>query len=341
MKVFLIAYNLMLILPQCLPAQGDTGGIDAHYQRYRVVFERETDSANMLTTDFASSLPQCRSELPCWITGPFALTHASGEVIGISDPWTDSTKARQQAITRAIYLGSLMAGTQINSLVDHYAQEYGESGLAGQYIDYFEYICQAVAGFREINVTREARLESGEYAVLITLPLKPQEENLLHFRTTGMVTEFENKGRYETNARMEFKAYAGGPGTAPVTAFISRTIDELTEIESVVDGKTVPVILSRYRYQVPGDCHSSGEPEGARTDRGLWNALFDSLLRELATAVRSQPSRVMSTSDLYTGKTQFLNREVMTGTMTFRIAGIHVYDNRLRAILDQFNVNQP
>ncbi len=341
MKVSLMIWALLLLPPAGALAQADTANIDVQYRRYKLIFEQETDSLDRQGKDSAEHLSVLRSGVPCWFSGPFAQREERLEVIGVSDPWTDTLSARKQAIIRAMYLGALMAGTRISSLVDHYGLEHGESGLAGQYIDYFEYGCHAIPDVMEITVLQETLLISGEYIVLVDFPLIRREKKSLLFLTTGMVTEFENKGRYETNARMEFSAYAGGPESPPVTRFITRTIDELTETESSVDGKPVTLALARYRYQLPSDCPLALTAEGARTDRGLWNALFDSVLRELAVAVRAQPSTVMSASDLYTGKSQMLSREVLTGEMTFRIAGLQLQDNRLRAVLDQFNLKQP
>jgi len=346
MKVFLIIWITLVLLPFGLYSQGDilnSGEIDYNYNQYRKTFQEEL---NALETSEMEARPfngVGLSSVPAWLMMPLACSSSTITVIGISDPGIDSAIARSQAIFRALFLASLMSSSSLSNLVDKYSQDFENkaSEFSGRYIDYFEFISQVSCEISEAKVLKEQFTDFGECIVQIEYQVNTGSKPALIFKTVGMINEFEKDGIYEGNSRIEFSGQSQANSMADYFKYISRSVNSLVDVESYHQDELLTVYTAKLKYRLPDSTDQSIKTEGARTDRGLWNALLTSVIRIVTIELRTQSGQVKSASDHYTGKSQTLDREAITGNLSFRLNQILIHDNNLWAILDQFNFSQP
>lgn len=332
---------LLFILPGKLSAQNETMGhdeIDYNFEKYRQTFEEELKGLEAPGADVNVSSSFVFSSVPEWMFQPVS---GSPEpfLIGISDPGIDSTTARSQAVSRAIYLYSVMHKASVSNLVDYYLQDYQSqsSQIRGQYVDYFEFESQAPFNADGISIIKEEFTDFGECVVQIRLGTASPSGSGFSFKTVGMISEFEKNGIYECNSRIELT----GESSGETSKYISRSVNGLIEAESYFNGQSLPVISSKLKYKQPKTLADSNRLQGAKTDRGLWNAYLTALIKAVTIELRTIPAEFRSASDNYSDKTQTLSREASSGSMTFIINQIFLNNNKIWANIDQFNFTQP
>jgi hypothetical protein len=346
MKVFLLIWITLLLFPFGLYSQGDIGNsaaIDYNYDQYRETFKSELNALETSGIEENAVISAGISPVPDWLLLPISVSSSTINVIGISDPGIDSTTARSQAIFRALFLGSLMSGSALSNLVDLFSQDFDnkKSGYSGQYVDYFEFSSQVPCGISEAKVIKENYTDFGECIVMIEYQVIPDPIPALTFKTIGMITEFEKDGVYECHSRIEFNGQSlSNPGGGNFQ-YISRSINDLVEVESYYQDKLLQTLPLKLKYSLPDSIYISKPEACARTDRGLWNALLASVIKAVTLEIRTQPTLFESASDHYTGTSQSLNREAIKGNLTFSLDQVIINDNKLWAILDHFKFSQP
>ncbi len=347
MKVFLVIWIALLFLfPCCLYSQGDDPShkdIDESCRIYRTTIADELNAPDAFIAEENDTTFPRLSNIPDWLIKPLPASGNILNVIGISDPGIDSAIARQQAIFRALYVASLMSGSSLRNLVDNYNQDVEDktSEISGQYVDYFEFNSQAPIDINDLKVLQVHYTNFGECIVLAECPVTAEPTTAMSFKTIGMINEFEKDGRYECNSRIEF---AGHPPSNPQSndhRYISRAINGLVDVESYYKNSLLDPATTRLKYWQTDTSSQSKETEGVKTDRGLWNAFLTSVIKVITLEIRTQPGELKSASDNYSGKSESLNREAITGILTFHLDQILLYDNKLWAILDQIKFSQP
>jgi hypothetical protein len=346
MKVFLFIWITLLLFPFGLHSQDDIGNsaeIDYNYSRYRETFKSELDALETSDTGEAPVISLGISYIPGWMIMPLSVSSSAITVIGISDPGIDTLTARSQAIFRALYLASLMNGSTLNNLVDQFSQDFDveKPEFSSQYVDYFEFSSQVSCLINEAKVLRENFTDFGECVVMVEFPVNPVPNPSLTFKTVGMITEFEKDGIYECHTRIEFDGQSlSNPGYGNFK-YISRSVNDLVEVESYCRDKLLPVLTAKLKYREQDSLNHSPSAICVRTDRGLWNALLTAVIKAVTLEIRTQPTLFKSASDNYTGTSRTLNREAITGNLTFSMDQVLINDNKLWAILDHFKFFQP
>ncbi|MCU0369879.1 MAG: hypothetical protein MUC31_00550 [Bacteroidales bacterium] len=346
MKVFLVIWIPLLLFPFCLYSQGNERSyqeIDENYRQYRVIFDKEVNALDTHATAGQPVNPAALSTIPSRLLQPLDDLPGRIYATGISDPGIDSSLARSQAIYRALLLASMMNGTAVSNLVDHYVQDYQLSSpeFSGQYFDYFEFTSEATCEIAKAAVLQESYTDFGECIVRIEYRAEPGTGPSYVFRTVGVINEFEKDGVFECNTRIESGSKSLADSRAGDFLFICRMVNGLADVESYFQGKLLPVTAARLKYRSPGNEDETLPPEGVKTDRGLWNALLTSVIKALTIEIRSQTGQVKSATDNYSDKTQALSREAVTGTLTFRLDRIFIQDNHLWTFPEQINFSQP
>jgi hypothetical protein len=346
MKVFLIIWITLLLSPYCLFPQGNDlshQGIDQNYQKFRATCEQELNASDSLVKEEDPLIYPILSYIPEWLIKPLPEPNNTISVIGISDPGIDSTLARSQAIFRALFLASLMSGSTLNNVVDNYNKDVEDktSEISGQYVDYFEFSSQAPLEIDDAKVLQEQYTSSGECIVLVEYPVMTTPKQALAFKTTGMINEFEKDGVYEGNSRIEITGHSQSNSQAVEHQYISRAVNGVADVESYYKGNLLTPPTAKLKYWQTDSSSQSVKIEGVKTDRGLWNAFLTAVIKTVTLEIRTQPGELKSASDNYSGKSESLNREAMTGILTFHLDQILLYDNKLWAILDQIKFSQP
>ena len=317
--------------------------IDENYENFRQTFDQEIGSIEENQPEETAPLQVKYSSTPAWLQDQLSFDNQSVQVIGISDPGLDSSLAMNQAIYRALFLGSLMNGSHVKNLVDYFSREKTEGGseLTGRYADYFEFSGSSPVGVSGARVIKHAYTESGECVVIVDFPLYSGSSPALTFQSNGMITEFEKNSRYECNSRIEFSDNQANNEPGESFRFIFRSINGLVEHESYSQDILLPSVIAKYKYSLSGSVSPPAGKEGTKTDRGLWDALLLSVIKEITVKIRTQSAQVQTTADNYTGNTQALDREIVTGKLTFRLDRVILQDIFLWTTLEQFNFSQP
>jgi hypothetical protein len=342
MKVFLFIWiTLLICFPHGVPAQDGTinhGEIDVNYSRYRQTFEKEIEGIETPGENVNTANSFIYSPVPDWFFQSLKTSPSNIQIFGISDPGIDSSIARTQAVFRALYLASLMTGTSVSNLVDNYSEdtENKSSHVSGQYVDYFELNSQVPFDISDVTIVKEQFTEFGECIVMIKIPASSASKPVLSFKTVGMITEFGKNGVYECNSRIEFS----GQSTKGDFRYICRSVNGLVDAESYYNNEALSLNTVKLKYKQPEPADMQNI-QGSRADRGLWNACLTAVLKALTLELRMLPAQLKSTSDNYTGKTEILNREATGGNLTFRLDQVFLNDNKIWAVLDQFNFTQP
>ena len=346
MKVFLIIWITILFFPVCLISQGDIRThpeIDENYRQYRIIFDHEIKAMETPMAEEEMAIPAGISAVPAWLIQPLASLPAHLQVIGISDPGLDSSLARTQALYRALLLASLMNGSSMNNLIDLYSQDYNipSPQFSGQYFDYFEFTSVVNCEISDVSVLKEHFTGFGECIVLVDYRVISSTSPEYIFKTVGMINEFEKDGIYECNSRIESGGQSEKSYQKDDFKYICRSVNDLVEVESYYQDKLLPVFTSKLKYRVQDTVNFTPTSSGVKTDHGLWNALLISIIKSLTLEIRSQSAQVKSATDHYPGKTQALNREAVTGILSFHLDRIYLHDNSLWAIPEQINFSQP
>jgi hypothetical protein len=341
MKVILLIWiTLLMAVPHGLTAQqGDgQGQIDYNYNRYRQTFEKEIEGTKTPGEEVNAANSFIYSPVPDWLFQPLKTSYPVIQAFGISDPGLDSSIARSQAASRAIYIASLMSNTAVSNLVDNYAEDAQKktSQVSGQYVDYFELTSSNQLDISDVRVVQEEFTSFGECIVMVEIPSSSTEKPVSHFKTVGMLKEFEKDGAFECNSRIELTARS----PEMQSRYVSRSVGGLIDVESYMDDNQLILNTNKLKYKQysPSEKQSI---QGAPADRGLWNAYLTAVLKALTVELRLLPAQMKSTSDNYPGKTEILNREATGGNLTFRINQVFINNNKVWAILDQFNFTQP
>ncbi|HNQ83076.1 MAG TPA: hypothetical protein PKM34_05485 [Bacteroidales bacterium] len=346
MKIILATWITLFLIPVIVHSQVNVTNsveVDYNYQQYKSVFDEEQGAFGEPAPDPGTPPPILFNTVPGWLQEPMPASAASFQVIGISDPGLDSVTARRQAIFRALYLGSLMNGCRVRNLVDYYSQEKSahNSELTGKYADYFEFTSFSPHGVDESTVVHQHLNDNGECLVIIDFPAYSGGNPALAFQTNGMITEFQRNGKYESNSRIDFSLKAGRHDDADGFRYLFRSINGLVDMESYSGNEMLPQADARYKYTQTVTTEAPRDKQGIKTDRGLWNALLLAIIKDITVDIRTRSALVKSTADNYTGNSLALDREAVTGKLSFRLNRIILYDINLWAILEQINFTQP
>ncbi len=278
------------------------------------VFEKETLDKKK-AKDLSLMISTGPETLPAWFWQLPVSDSVVVYSIGISDPLSDITLGRLQAMARAQMLASQMFRLSVSGIADHYSKD-------------------DIGKFEEINKYRALQNGRLKHSIVDSFKTKFNEQVIL------LRTIIENKDTlcFETQAE-QYKSVnhtRSGWQQFEKTSFIF-SIDTLSlkycyfsnqkdfEIETSVNSKPIEIPYGMYSYQQDSGTIIS------MPHKGLWFAYiqaFCNSLVEMSSMAKSNSQTVEQVSN--SQKLSQINRNVFSNSFAFRIKKVSIVEESLR-----------
>jgi hypothetical protein len=227
-----------------------------------------------------------------------------------------------------------MMDSHLSGLIDDYFVETSAVAAGSRATRYREYLTIASEiDLDEMQFSNEKHLTNnlGEHLVLVSYQPKNMEQGKVFSMKTELEflkLEFSEGKDYESNDRLEMNISCSGYPEDVTYHYISRKIDDLSDIETTRNDK--PIELPEYRYYYSKNGEKGEELDGEVMVFGLWNAYIHNILRGIFTLPHVQDSRVRTVQDQYSSSMQAINDQVIEKeNFSFRIDEIRSHNNIL------------
>ncbi len=253
--------------------------------------------------------------LPTWMFtwNPSAETGINS--VGISDPFTNSEKAYEQAYNRAIFLLSVQIYTSVNGMNELFTKRDDESDYnSSVYTQYYQLFSKSHINQEKVKVVEKTYLKTGECIVKIRYNLDESFDKT--FNTYVSVDWYSQEKNMDHAYSDVEKLMSSGntlskAGLSGSCAYTYRRIDNKEEVLSECP--------ENYEYYVPFFQYYF-ESAWRKSSKGLWNSYFHNYIRKIVVASQLAQNTVKNVSDGYQKLENNLARNIVLNQNSFYIA---------------------
>ncbi|MFM7022105.1 MAG: toxin-antitoxin system YwqK family antitoxin [Flavobacteriales bacterium] len=313
---YLSSFFVALILPLAAYSQSaEFNQWQSSYSDYKQNFEKNLDEPLHQNLKAIPDKYFTSDVIPEWI---FEINENEDGVlysIGISDPFTDSETAYQQALNRAIFTLSLQMKTMVNGMNELYSkiEENGKSS-GNVFTEYYQLLSSEQIDFNYLTLIEKKYLKTGECIVKFKYKTNAsREKNFNTFVTLEYYRQEKSLDMgYET---IEKLAYSGNSmSDSSFSNSCSYTLKKFNNKEDVLSECPVNT-----QYTVGAFTYQSGSSTLISAN-GLWSLFIYKFINKIISSSQVSSSIVKNVQDNYLTLNNKLTREIVINQGNFPIA---------------------
>jgi len=337
-----IIFVLIMLVSQFLPAQQDTGSdrTDLDYHKFKQTYDKEVSNDTIRfqeTIVHPASLPDIFSNIP-------SSNSKTIYAIGISDPGMEKYLAIDLAIIRAKMVAAFMVFPEVGILTDNYSNEElanQSTEYASRYSDFFQLLSKLEVDSNSFQV-QKIEFTSFDEAVVLLSYIEPNDKKEDYFIAEANVFQNERQKQVRFDAEGKFDMNGvekHGDSITSSTSYIVTTLNNTSEIQSVIDNVHLDFRYNNYRYTADSANKSNNEsyPTGTKLTYGLWKAFAEHFLNKICQYSQNTTINVKQVDDNYNAGKQTLSRELVRSQIKFQLSDVIVFNNRLSVNIDSVN----
>jgi hypothetical protein len=263
--------------------------------------------------------------LPDWFFNPPQGSEDVFYAVGISDPWIDNQRGREQAKFRAYCLASFMQNITAKGLSDVFNE--GDENYKLEQISHF--YNSSNAGFEGIAIdsfVTKYQEHVFQYKFTVGKALKKLSSQIEYYKSAikqdvgySKIEKFELFGQID-DLKMKY-------------GYVVKNTN--FEIESLFNSDTIMIKPTPYHYTQRNKINDNDSiAELNLFRRGLWQGFFKSLIDNLDLAASDITTKQKSVSEMYknekgTGNFNQLNRGVYNISFSFIITSIELINKEM------------
>jgi hypothetical protein len=279
-------------------------------------------------------------DLPAWLSFSDNNTTA-GEIftIGISDPNLDPTTANNQAVARAKLLASLLVGSKISDCKEIYTNETGkthQTDNAAKFTRFQIIKTYQVFDDAQFQLVDSATSRYGEKIVLMKLfPDSPSENKTETIQSTidVMLAEYNLRSKFQENRFLNCVHKISTPDFSEEASYRLYKVDEISDIVSTYNNKSISFKTDSYKYLLHDASQVPDYPVRTKLYYGLWKAVFESVVIQLANLNPPSEFALQTMRDDYQNengnKSQSIDQQIHTIDFSGKITGFFISENEL------------
>lgn len=279
-------------------------------------------------------------DLPSWLDFS-SINTVSGEIftIGISDPYLDPITAYDQAISRSKLITSLLLGSKISDCKEIYTNETGKTNQTDNAAKFTRF--QVIKSKLETDDSQFELIDSatskyGEKIVILKYKTSPGSLNnpkIIQSNIDVMLAEYNLRSKFQENRYFDCVHKITSTDYAEEASYRLYKVDEISDIVSTYNNQPINFKTDSYKYFLHDASQVPDYPVKTKLYYGLWKAIFESIVIQLANINAPSNYSLQTMRDDYINengnKSQSIDQQIHTIDFSGKITRLFISENEL------------
>jgi hypothetical protein len=279
-------------------------------------------------------------DLPSWLDFS-TINPVSEEIytIGISDPGLDPNTAYNQAVSRSKLVTSLLIASKISDCKEIYTNETGktnQSDNAAKFTRFQVIKTKLVTDDSQFELIDSTTSRYGEKIVILKYhnsPGSPKNPEIIQSNIDVMLAEYNLRTKFQENRYFDCVHKITSQEFTEEASYRLYKVDEISDIVSTFNNQSINFKTDTYKYLLQDASQVPDYPVKTKLYYGLWKAVFESIVLQLANSNAPSKYAMQTMRDDYINengnKSQSIDQQIHTIDFSGKITRLFISENEL------------